>query len=191
LSLATSYLPAKIIPIARLISTNPATFQARRSCQPLKSEVVLSRSALSRCIDRMAASGLVEKLDCPEDPRGLIVRITPKASKSLSKRGQSIEDWLRLCLAGTLARMSWNFSLTASAAWPSSWPAKKPKPRREDLAQRSRNRSRPVTGDWCVVAATSVQWVQREGDETEPRPAYRTKYRIVRYNPLNRHSRLE
>jgi DNA-binding MarR family transcriptional regulator len=48
-------------------------------------EVVLSRSALSRCVDRMAASGLVEKLDCPDDPRGLIVRITHKGEHELKK----------------------------------------------------------------------------------------------------------
>lgn len=51
----------------------------------INGEVVLSRSALSRCIDRMAASGLVEKLDCPEDPRGLIVRITPKGEQELKQ----------------------------------------------------------------------------------------------------------
>lgn len=51
----------------------------------INGEVVLSRSALSRCVDRMAASGLVEKLDCPEDPRGLIVRITNKGEEELKK----------------------------------------------------------------------------------------------------------
>jgi DNA-binding MarR family transcriptional regulator len=51
----------------------------------INGEVVLSRSALSRCIDRMAALGLVEKLDCPEDPRGLIVRITAKGEEELRK----------------------------------------------------------------------------------------------------------
>ena len=51
----------------------------------INGEVVLSRSALSRCVDRMAASGLVEKLDCPEDPRGLIVRITDQGEQELKK----------------------------------------------------------------------------------------------------------
>jgi DNA-binding MarR family transcriptional regulator len=51
----------------------------------INGEVVLSRSALSRCVDRMAASGLVEKLDCAEDPRGLVVRITSKGEAELKK----------------------------------------------------------------------------------------------------------
>jgi DNA-binding MarR family transcriptional regulator len=51
----------------------------------INGEVALSRSALSRCLDRMATSGLVEKLDCPEDPRGLIVRMTPKGEQELKR----------------------------------------------------------------------------------------------------------
>jgi DNA-binding MarR family transcriptional regulator len=51
----------------------------------INGEVVLSRSALSRCVDRMTAAGLVEKLDCPEDPRGLIVRITHQGEQELKK----------------------------------------------------------------------------------------------------------
>jgi DNA-binding MarR family transcriptional regulator len=51
----------------------------------INGEVVLSRSALSRCVDRMAAAGLVEKLECPEDPRGLIVRITDQGEEELKK----------------------------------------------------------------------------------------------------------
>jgi DNA-binding MarR family transcriptional regulator len=41
----------------------------------LNGEVVLSRSALSRCVDRMTALGLVDKEECPEDPRGVVVRL--------------------------------------------------------------------------------------------------------------------
>ena len=51
----------------------------------INGEVVLSRSALSRCLDRMATESLVEKLDCPEDPRGLVVRITSKGEAELKK----------------------------------------------------------------------------------------------------------
>jgi len=51
----------------------------------INGEVVLSRSALSRCLDRMAGEGLVAKLDCPEDPRGLILRITTKGEAELKK----------------------------------------------------------------------------------------------------------
>lgn len=50
----------------------------------LNGEIVLSRSALSRCIDRMAAAGLVAKDECPEDPRGLNVRLLPAGKAALS-----------------------------------------------------------------------------------------------------------
>jgi DNA-binding MarR family transcriptional regulator len=51
----------------------------------INGEVVLSRSALSRCLDRMTTEGLVAKLDCPEDPRGLVVQITRKGEAELKK----------------------------------------------------------------------------------------------------------
>ena len=51
----------------------------------INGEVVLSRSALSRCLDRMAVEGLVAKQDCPEDPRGLVLRITSKGEAELKK----------------------------------------------------------------------------------------------------------
>ena len=51
----------------------------------MNGEVVLSRSALSRCLDRMAAQGLIAKLDCPDDPRGLILKITSKGEGELKK----------------------------------------------------------------------------------------------------------
>lgn len=48
-------------------------------------EILLSKSALSRCIDRMALAGLVEKLECPDDPRGLIVALTGAGKDELKK----------------------------------------------------------------------------------------------------------
>jgi DNA-binding MarR family transcriptional regulator len=63
----------------------------------INGEVVLSRSALSRCVDRMTASGLVEKLECPEDPRGLIVRITPKGERELRKAWPVYRRLIEIC----------------------------------------------------------------------------------------------
>ncbi len=65
-----------------LLQLRYAPGQAKRF-REITPEVVLSRSALSRCIDRMAVLGLVDKLDCPEDPRGLIIRITAAGKKEL------------------------------------------------------------------------------------------------------------
>jgi len=49
----------------------------------LKGEIVLSRSALSRCVDRMVTVGLVAKDECPEDPRGINVRLLPAGKAAL------------------------------------------------------------------------------------------------------------
>jgi DNA-binding MarR family transcriptional regulator len=49
----------------------------------LQTEIVLSRSALSRCVDRMVSAGLVAKDECPEDPRGMIVRLLPAGKAAL------------------------------------------------------------------------------------------------------------
>jgi DNA-binding MarR family transcriptional regulator len=49
----------------------------------LKGEIVLSRSALSRCVDRMVTAGLVAKDECPEDPRGINVRLLPAGKAAL------------------------------------------------------------------------------------------------------------
>jgi DNA-binding MarR family transcriptional regulator len=49
----------------------------------LNGEIVLSRSALSRCIDRLAEAKLVAKDGCPEDPRGLMIELTPAGETAL------------------------------------------------------------------------------------------------------------
>jgi DNA-binding MarR family transcriptional regulator len=55
----------------------------RRRFRDLNGEIVLSRSALSRCLDRLAEAKLVTKLDCPEDPRGLIIELAPAGETAL------------------------------------------------------------------------------------------------------------
>ena len=49
----------------------------------LQGEIVLSRSALSRCVDRMVTVGLIAKDECPEDPRGINVRLLPAGKAAL------------------------------------------------------------------------------------------------------------
>jgi len=49
----------------------------------LNGEIVLSRSALSRCIDRLADAQLVSKDGCPEDPRGLMIELTSAGETAL------------------------------------------------------------------------------------------------------------
>lgn len=49
----------------------------------LNGEIVLSRSALSRALDRMVKRRLIRKLDCPEDPRGLLLQMTKEGEIAL------------------------------------------------------------------------------------------------------------
>ena len=43
----------------------------------LADSVLLSRSGLTRLVDRLERSGLVERRECEEDARGLLAVITP------------------------------------------------------------------------------------------------------------------
>ena len=47
--------------------------------------ILLSRSGLTRLIDRMAAEGLVDRLPCPEDRRGTYAAITDEGRNSLRR----------------------------------------------------------------------------------------------------------
>jgi len=47
--------------------------------------LTLSRSGLTRRIDRMAAAGLVTRERCPSDGRGIFARITPSGSSALER----------------------------------------------------------------------------------------------------------
>ena len=44
----------------------------------LADRLLLSRSGLTRLVDRLADRGLVERHSCPEDRRGLYARLTPE-----------------------------------------------------------------------------------------------------------------
>jgi DNA-binding MarR family transcriptional regulator len=55
--------------------------------QELADEVHLSQSALSRAVDRLEREGLVERMSCATDRRGVFVRITDTGR----------ERWLQAC----------------------------------------------------------------------------------------------
>jgi DNA-binding MarR family transcriptional regulator len=46
--------------------------------------VALTRSGLTRLLDRIHAAGLVERRECPSDRRGHLVELTPSGRKTLS-----------------------------------------------------------------------------------------------------------
>lgn len=53
--------------------------------QRLADAILLSRSGLSRLVDRMQRDGLVARQEHPEDARGQVVSLTPLGRKVLGK----------------------------------------------------------------------------------------------------------
>lgn len=57
----------------------------RLRLQDLGQAIVLSKSGLSRCIDRMEAQGLVRREVCPNDGRGVYAVLTAEGSATLER----------------------------------------------------------------------------------------------------------
>jgi DNA-binding MarR family transcriptional regulator len=57
--------------------------EGRLRMQELAESVVLSRSGLTRLVDRMAKSGLVSRAPCPHDRRGTYAVITAQGRETL------------------------------------------------------------------------------------------------------------
>jgi DNA-binding MarR family transcriptional regulator len=55
-----------------------AAAEGRMRMSELADSVLLSRSGLTRLVDRMARAGLLERVRCDEDARGTFAAITPK-----------------------------------------------------------------------------------------------------------------
>jgi len=55
----------------------------RARMQDLAGAVILSKSGLTRLVDRMEAAGLVVRTSCPSDRRGTFAEITPAGTKAL------------------------------------------------------------------------------------------------------------
>ena len=53
-----------------------------RMCD-IADSVLLSRSGLTRLVDRLERDGLVERTSCPNDARGAFARLTPAGRKKL------------------------------------------------------------------------------------------------------------
>ena len=51
----------------------------------LADAVVLSRSGVTRLVDRMVRAGLVRREDCPEDRRSLYAALTPEGTRALKR----------------------------------------------------------------------------------------------------------
>ena len=69
----------------------------------LADSLLLSRSGLTRLVDRLVRAGLVERRPCPDDARGLLATITP--------RGREVFEEARAThLAGVRSRFLDHFS---------------------------------------------------------------------------------
>ncbi len=51
--------------------------EGRMRMSDLADSVLLSRSGLTRLVDRLARAGLIERIECEEDARGFFAGITP------------------------------------------------------------------------------------------------------------------
>ena len=70
----------------------------------LADEVTISRSGLTRLVDRIEAEGLLERRPSAADRRAIEVAITPAGSKLLKKMWPVYEDVLRLEFEAKLSR---------------------------------------------------------------------------------------
>ena len=57
----------------------------RLRMQDLADRVLLSQSGLTRLVDRMEADGLVERVRCSEDGRGMFAQMTPAGLEALRR----------------------------------------------------------------------------------------------------------
>lgn len=65
-----------------LLHLNESAEEAMRMCD-LASSVILSRSGLTRLIDRLEREGLVERRSCPQDARGSYAVLTDRGRERL------------------------------------------------------------------------------------------------------------
>jgi DNA-binding MarR family transcriptional regulator len=70
----------------------------------LAQEVTISRSGLTRLVDRIEAEGLLERRQSPADRRAVEVAITPAGSRLLRKMWPVYEDVLRSEFEAKLTR---------------------------------------------------------------------------------------
>jgi DNA-binding MarR family transcriptional regulator len=76
---------AKVIPLTWydvLLSVNGSPGNRKRMIE-IAEEVVLTKSGLSRSVDKLIEAGLIQKEACPEDKRGSYAVITEKGIKAL------------------------------------------------------------------------------------------------------------
>src|SRR6266481_6012423 len=72
----------------------------RLSMTELASAVLLSKSGLTRLVDRIEEAGLVQRAAAPGDRRSLLIVLTPSGEKMLKRAAPIHEDGIRRHFAG-------------------------------------------------------------------------------------------
>jgi DNA-binding MarR family transcriptional regulator len=67
----------------------------RLSMTELASAVLLSKSGLTRLVDRIEEAGLVQRASAPGDRRSLLIVLTPNGEKTLKRAAPIHEDGIR------------------------------------------------------------------------------------------------
>jgi DNA-binding MarR family transcriptional regulator len=67
----------------------------RLSMTELASAVLLSKSGLTRLVDRIEEAGLVQRASAPGDRRSLLIVLTPSGEKTLKRAAPIHEDGIR------------------------------------------------------------------------------------------------
>ena len=75
----------------------------RRRMQELADAVLLSKSGLTRLIDRMEREGLVTRVECPTDRRGTLAELTPAGYERLAATAPTHLDGVRRHFTDLLA----------------------------------------------------------------------------------------
>ena len=82
----------------------------------LNGEIVLSRSALSRALDRMVIRRLIRKLECPEDPRGLLLQMTDQGEAALKAAWPVYRSQIEKLFGEEFMEAELNFLITKLSA---------------------------------------------------------------------------
>src|SRR5712691_7296025 len=72
-----------------------ATLHKRLSMTELANAVLLSKSGLTRLVDRIEEAGLVQRAAAPGDRRSLLIVLTPSGEKTLKRAAPIHEDGIR------------------------------------------------------------------------------------------------
>jgi len=80
----------------------------------LAERVLLSRSGLSRMVDRLARAGLLERASCPSDARGAFAVLTGRGERLLAQARPTHLAGVRRCFLGLFSEPE---LLTLAEAW--------------------------------------------------------------------------